>query len=174
MPTLKAGRPCWILTEVPVEVCLPPGYSISRNTERNRRGSFVAYDLDPADGVETPYLAELQFFTQTSIQQFTGNCGSENPCFFGDYPDLARYEKQREALKRREPMDGYELDSIGERVFLVSNLPCYGDTCVIREYTTFVGEIKLDVWVVMDDLSQINESDQILNDFSISDLEQER
>jgi hypothetical protein len=44
---------------------------------------------------------------------------------------------------------------------------------VIREYTTFVGEVKLDVWVVIEDASQAEESDRLFGSFVISDYSKE-
>jgi hypothetical protein len=165
---------CFVPPEVPVKVCLPRGYSISRSAEQNRRGSLVSYHLAPAEGSETPYLTELQFFTKASIKRFTQNCEQDSPCFFGDYPDLTRYHGQREALKRLETLEGYELVRFNDRTFLVSNLPCYGDSCVVREYTTFVSDIKVDVWVLLRDDSQVEPSDRLLGDLTISRMEVEQ
>jgi hypothetical protein len=164
----EGDRECLAVPEVAITVCLPGGYSASRSAEQNRRGSLVSYDLEPAEDRETPYLAELQFFTEASIGRFIRDCGSDYPCFFGDYPDLDRYSEQREALVKLETLDGYDLTRFGDRAFLVSVLPCYGDTCLIREYTTFVGEIKFDVWAVLENGSQMEESDRLLGRLSIS------
>jgi hypothetical protein len=114
---------------------------------------------------------ELQFFTEASIKEFAQYCEEYSPCFFGDYPDLARYHGQREALERSEPVDGYELGWFNDRAFLVSILPCHGDDCVIREYTTFVGDIKVDVWVLVRTESEAEASDRLLGDLTISGME---
>jgi hypothetical protein len=50
---------CLIPAEVPVKVCLPRGYSVSRSVEQSRRGSLVSYHLTSTEGGETPYLVEL-------------------------------------------------------------------------------------------------------------------
>ncbi len=71
-------------------------------------------------------------------------------------------------------MEGYEFGRFNDRAFLVSNLPCYGDSCVIREYTTFLRDIKLDVWVAMRDESQVKLSDRLFSDLTLSDTEVEQ
>jgi hypothetical protein len=162
---------CSVSSEVPIKVCLPHGYSISRSAEPNRRGSFASYDLLPAEGSETPYLVELQFFTKVSIEEFGTQCEQDSTCFFGDYPDLALYRGQREALEGSKTLEGYTLCRFNDRAFLASNLVCYGDRCVIREYTTFVSDIKIDVWVLLSDESQVRPSDRLLSDLTISSVE---
>jgi len=52
-------------------------------------------------------------------------------------------------------------------------LPCYGDSCVIREYTTFVRKIKLDLWVVMGDVSQSQDSDRLLGEGKVYGVEEQ-
>jgi hypothetical protein len=163
-PTLPSPG-CWPITEVAVEVCLPHDYTLSLSLEMNRRGSFISYDLSPPT-YTTPYLSELQFFSAQSIAEFIANCG-EDPCFFGDYPDLERYLGQREALLEHQDYQDYVLQSIAGREYLVHNLSCHGDSCLIREYTTFLGEIKLDIWIVMDDEAQNDQSDQLLTQLTL-------
>jgi hypothetical protein len=51
----------------------------------------------------------------------------------------------------------------------VSNHACEGDTCVIREYTTFLDEVRVDVWVLMANSSQSLESDILFSAFRIKD-----
>jgi hypothetical protein len=71
-------------------------------------------------------------------------------------------------------MAGYDLGRFNDRAFLVSNLPCHGDSCVIREYTTFVRDVKVDVWVVLGDESQVELSDRLVDSLSISQVEVEQ
>ena len=160
---------CLSIPEVSIEVCFPQNYSLTRNAEANRRGSFVSYDFRPLDGYQTPYLKELQFFSEASIAEFTGDCDESTPCFFGDYPDLDRYRGQRDALRMLTGYQDFELQSFNGRPFLVVNRPCYGDDCVIREYTTFQGDVKLDIWIVMTDESEVGQSDQLLSQLVIRD-----
>jgi hypothetical protein len=160
---------CLSIPQVSIEVCFPQNYSLTRNAEANRRGSFVSYDFRPLDGYQTPYLKELQFFSGASIAEFIRNCNEGTPCFFGDYPDLDRYYGQREALRTLESYQDFELGTFNDRFFLVANRPCYGDTCVIREYTTFLRDCKLDIWIVMADESEVGQSDQLLSQLVIRD-----
>ena len=100
----------------------------------------------------------------------------------GYFADLVIVDPRRPVTVRRgdilykcgwSPLEGYELLRFNGRAFLVSNLPCYGEACVIREYTTFVGDIKLDVWGIMRDETQVEESDRLFGDLILSDTEAE-
>jgi len=166
VPSPDGDRWCLVLPKASIEVCFPRDYSISTNTEANRRGSFVSYGLRLGE-YQTPCLSELQFFSEESIYEFTKDCDESTPCFFGDYPDLDRYYGQRDALMRLESYQDFELHRFNDRYFLVANRPCYGDTCVTREYTTFLGDVKLDVWITMHDESQIEQSDRLFTQLII-------
>ena len=158
---------CLQIPSIPVEICVPDDYLITINQERNRRGSFVSYDLRPLDGYHTPYLSELQFFSAESIAEFTANCGDDSPCFFGDYPDLERYIGQRESLLAHEGYEDGAFLSFSGRDFIVRSFPCHGDACLIREYTTFLGNVKLDIWIVLDEESQVAQGDLLLTQLTI-------
>jgi WD40 repeat protein len=164
---LDGGLRCVTVSEVSIEVCFPANYSLAKNAEANRRGTFVSYDFRPLGGYQTPYLKEMQFFSEASIAEFTSDCDDSTPCFFGDYPDLDRYRGQREALRMLTGYQDFELQSFNGRPFLVGDRPCYADDCVIREYTAFLGDVKLDIWIVMADESEIEGSDQLLTQLII-------
>ncbi len=153
-----------LLEEVPVTLILPAGYTLTKSNEANRRGSFVSYDFTPPDNFQTPYLQEIQFFTEGSIRDFIATCIGDYPCFFGDYPDLERYFRQRQAFDQRQRFEEYELLQIGEWFYYISNRPCEGDTCILREYTTFLsGGIKVDIWSILEDDSQTTQSDELFS-----------
>lgn len=88
-------------------------------------------------------------------------------CFEGDYPDPTRYEGQKSAFAQGKDYETYRLQSFGNRNWFVSNLSCVGDSCIIREYTTFLGDIKLDVWIMMADSSEDQEADALFAQFAI-------
>lgn len=154
---------CHFFSEIKAEVCWPSIYSILQITEENRRGSFAAYGFQVVGERQIPYLSEIEFFTEGSIEAFTRDCGEEFPCFFGDYPDLERYFGLKGAFELPAPYQDYALKRFGDRDFFVISLPCYGDDCVLREYSTFFGEVMVAVWIVMEDESQTDLSDQLFN-----------
>jgi uncharacterized protein YraI len=166
-PTLPETERAPILltiAEAGIGVSLPQGSMLMRNTELFRRGSFAAYDFVLPEGQDYPFLAEIQFFSRESIQEFTSRCEAlEYPCFFGDYPDLDRYDGQKEAFGSSQGYGESELVSIEDRFVLVSDRDCQGDHCVIREYTVFVGDTKVDVWVLMADDSQSAQADALFS-----------
>jgi hypothetical protein len=154
------------LPELELQIRVPVGYDVIKNNEPNRRGSFVSFDFVRTGESETPYLYEIQFFSEASIRDFTMNC--QEPCFFGDYPDLERYRGQKAAFETSSNYQHYRLGRFGDRHYFVSHHSCVGDRCVIREYTTFLGDTKVDVWVLMDDVSQLLQSDILFSAFEIA------
>jgi hypothetical protein len=168
-PLAQAGGPLAV-PEVGVVVNYSGSGRFERNPEQFRRGSLVSYDYRPAD-FATPYLQEIQFFTLDSIRAFTENCGSPNDaCHFGDAPDPARYHGQQAALQSGGTFGDSERVELGGRAFLAREFPCVGDTCVIREYTTFVENIKVDVWVVLSEAAQAAQADQLLETLTVAPL----
>ena len=108
-------------------------------------------------------MQEIQFFSEESIRAFNENCqAAEAPCFFGDYPDLDRYYRQLTSFLAGADYADSERRSFRGRDYFVTDRPCGGDTCVIREYTTFSGDVKIDVWITMDDESQAGLADEIV------------
>lgn len=88
----------------------------------------------------------------------------DTPCFLGDRPDLERYYGQLKAFHERKDFQHFQLILIGEDYYFVSNHPCEGDTCLIREYTTFVlDNIKVDIWIIMEGEAQLARSDELLH-----------
>ncbi|MDD4762079.1 MAG: hypothetical protein PHZ25_03610 [Candidatus Pacebacteria bacterium] len=150
------------LTEVKINVSFPSNYSLIKNNEINRRGSFMSYNFKKSENYQTPYLYELQFFSEKSIKNFTKNCEKENTlCFEGDYPSLARYFEQKKYFFQGENYQDFELKKFNTRYWFVSNHKCSGDDCLIREYTTFLNDTKLDVWILMSNLTEEKKSDDL-------------
>jgi hypothetical protein len=161
------GRTAFDLPGLPLMLLLPSGYGVATNTEYLRRGSFVSFDFTPY-GRDLPRLAEIQFFSEASIRAFEERCTTDF-CFEGDYPDEERYHAQRSALAECATLPSYRARRFGDRCYLVSDHRCIGDACVIREYTTFLDETKIDVWIMMRDTSQVDASDVLFASFDIAE-----
>jgi hypothetical protein len=162
------------IPEFPVTVFFPENYSLVKNDEQNRRGSVVSYDFIqtgeflPSDAPghwpsPRPYFDEIQFFTEASITNFVAYCATfesgEPPCFNGQYPDLDTYHGQKAAYQQGSDYEDYKLAKIGDRYYFTSYRQCRGSYCAIREYTTFVGDIKVDIWILMNPPQEPDESD---------------
>ncbi len=154
------------IPEMNVGISFPESYTIHKSAEKNRRGSFVSYNFQTVTEHEAPYFYELQFFSQESIRIFTSNC-EESPCFYGDYPTLERYSDQKIAFASGGNIEDFELRKFGLRSWFVSSHPCEGDSCVIREYTTFIGDTKVDVWIAMRGSDEEKQADALFAQFSI-------
>jgi hypothetical protein len=116
------------IKEVGVFLVLPKDYSLERNDEPNRRGSFACYRFSTRDYSNFPALGEIQFFSRKSIRRFENycakceDCGGEDFCTTGEYPTTAEYDRQREALKNpRSSKTKYQLKPFGNRNFIVSD-----------------------------------------------------
>jgi len=155
----------FLIPEAGIKIMLLDEYTITKNSEANRRGSFVSYNFSYKSPL--PTFQEIQFFNKESIKQFTANCGIETPCFFGDYPDLERYNGQKNAFNSGNDYGNYELKKFGDRNYFVSNFRCTGDSCVIREYTTFIDDMKIDLWITMEDNTQVSAADSLFREFEI-------
>ena len=155
---LDGGRTAFDLPGLPVTIVAPAGYGVVKNGEYLRRGSYISFDFTPYS--EPPRLYEIQFFSEASLRAFEERCTSDF-CFEGDYPDLERYHAQRAALAQCTDLPPYENRRFGDRCYLVSNLRCTGDACVIREYTAFLEDTKVDVWIMMQNTSQGDASDAL-------------
>jgi hypothetical protein len=169
------------ISEIPITMAVPYNYTLVKNDEPNRRGSLVSYNfsqtlvISPSQDsyfpAEPPYFYEIQFFSEESISQFFSRCPVPLRCFEGDYPDLTRYFGQKDALEKlsdyHEPFQNYSLQKFGNTYYLVSTTRCIGATCAVREYTTYLNDIKVDIWIMMTDLSQAGLSDELFSSFEI-------
>lgn len=169
------------IPEIPATIYVPYNYTLVKNDELDRRGAFVSYNfsqtviVSPSQNsyfpAEPPYFFEIQFFSQESISQFLARCSIQPQCFEGDYPNLARYIGQKEALEKRndyhEPFQNYSLQKFGGAYYLVSTMRCVGAVCAFRGYTTFLKDVKVDIWIMMIDASQAGLSDELFSSFEI-------
>ncbi len=171
----SATNPLTIIKEIPelnIKIGYPDPYFLMTDLEENRRGSFTHYIWDNPGRSMPGYteggvqFSEIQFFSRESIEKFNAEC-AETMCFEGDFPDVERYDGQKEAFERISDYKNYHLFVFNNRNYLVANIPCSGDTCVIREYTTFIGDTKVDVWITMSNDNQQEQADQLFGQFSI-------
>lgn len=155
----------FLISEAGISILVPDGYTLAKNGEINRRGSFASYDFSYKSSF--PTFQEIQFFDTESIEKFLDKCEANSPCFFGDYPDLERYNGQKNAFEVNADYQNYALKTFGDRKYFVSNFACTGDGCTIREYTTFIGDKKIDIWITMENASQADASDALFKKFAI-------
>jgi hypothetical protein len=160
----------------------PGNYALVKGDEENRRGSFLHYKFEPSGdfmpandpyfAAQPPYFYEVQFFDEGSISGFLQRCATLDldgmACFEGDYPDLERYYAQKEALENARGYGDYVLKRFGNEYYLTSTIGCGGGYCNLREYTTFIDNIKMDVWILMhpsDVEAQTELSDKLFRSF---------
>ncbi len=148
-----------LITKNETKILFPEGYEIKKDQEKNRRGSFVSYEFAYQ---KTPYFNEIQFFSKESIKQ----CALKDPCFFDDFPDLERYNNQRKNLASKKDYGNYKLKTFNNRDYFVSTLPSCIDGCT-REYTTFIDDVKIDIWISMEDETQARQADELFKKLKI-------
>jgi len=156
------------LADMGIKLTYPHAYAIKTSAETGRRGSFVSYEFIPQGTEEgIVQLAEIQAFSKESISSFIDRCDSFNdptPCFFGDYPDLSRFDGQKNALQYRTNYIEKKAHMLGDTAGQAPYSATYtyltinggpflrspymgGPHGIGYEYTTFVGDTKIDIWI---------------------------
>lgn len=149
-----------------VRVRYPKSYTLEKSTERNRRGSFAAYNIIPQG--TAPYLNELQLFSLESITQFIEACQKRSdPCFFGDYPTVERFQGMQKAFTAGTSYQGYSLNTLGSEKYLIKNIEAQGEGGLFREYNSFVGTTMVTIWVYMRDASGNAQADTLVTPWSL-------
>ncbi len=149
-----------------VRVRYPKSYTLEKSTERNRRGSFAAYNIIPQG--TAPYLNELQLFSLESVTQFIEACQKRSdPCFFGDYPTVERFQGMQKAFTAGTSYQGYSLNTIGSEKYLIKNIEAQGEGGLFREYNSFVGTTMVTIWVYMRDASGNAQADTLVAPWSL-------
>ncbi len=150
-----------------VSIRYPKSYSLENNTEVNRRGSYEVKNITPQGS--KPYLQEVQFFTRESIDQFNKKCAKlSDPCFFGDYPTVERYDGLDSARKKNTTYQGYVPLNLGDRVYMVKNIKNSGEGGFIREYNTFIGTTMVTIWGYLSSETQNTTIDNLIKAWTIS------
>ena len=196
-PTIP-GRTSVLIPEIPLNIFFPSNYQINKRDEQQLRGSFLSYDFDrkdePKHSISTPfpsapYFAMIYFFSEDSIAHYVDYCattetdGGESFCNLGNYPDLKTYYGQRESFQELNDYENYTLEKIGDRYYFTS--PYFGrrgSYTITKEYTTFVGDIKIDIWISLtsymeyqpEEVLQLRsvQSDHLFRSFYISSIHQ--
>lgn len=191
-PTI-AERTSVLIPEIPLNVSFPSHYHLRKRDELHLRGSFLSYDFDRIDEPKhtivtpfpsAPYFAMIYFFSEDSITHYMDYCaktetdGGESFCNLGNFPDLETYYGQRGSFQELSDFEDYKLEKIGDRYYFTS--PYFGrrgSYTKTKEYTTFVGDIKIDVWISLTSYmeyqpeevlqSRSAQSDQLFRLFSI-------
>lgn len=171
----SGSGPVMIVKEIPelnIKISYPDPYFLMSDLEENRRGSFMHYIWDNPGRNMPGYidsgvgLSEIQFFSRESIEKFNAEC-EVTLCFEGDFPDVERYDGQKQAFLEISDYKNYHLFVFNGENYLVANIPCSGDSCVIREYTTFIGDTKVDIWIRMENDNLGEQADQLFGQLSI-------
>ncbi len=158
----------FLISEVGIKIIFPDEYTITKKREKNRRGSFVSYDFSYQN--KMPSFDEIQFFSEESIRNFTDDCGegADSICFMGDYPTLERYFGQKNAFNKGENYGKYELKKFNNRKFFVSFL--FDPNGSGYEYTTFIGDTKIDIWTNVENRDQKDLSDKLFEKLVIKEI----
>lgn len=145
-------------------IYFPGNYVLSKRGETYSGGSPTAYDFvqvgeflkpeHPYFQSQPPYFDRIQFSTLESLQAFYEWCDQQalqgSPCFLNGDPDLInRYIGQKKAFENRENYEDYIIQKFGERFYFTKGLGCGGGFCEFREYTTFLGDVKVVILMLL-------------------------
>lgn len=155
-----------------LQYIFPPNYTAQLDNSEFRPGYFLGYDLKLKIS-SSPSFHSIAFFSEDSINEFNQKCSiilkEGGLCFEGNYYTPEDYKDLKEAFLNKKAYKDYEVEIIGKGYFLVSNKKCVGDDCFFRHYISFINNIMVDVSIVMNDQSQISESE---SDFLFINLHQ--
>jgi hypothetical protein len=144
-------------------IYFPGNYVLSKRDETDSSG-LPTYDLvqvgefpkadDPYFASQPPYFDRIQFETLESLQAFYEWCDQQalqgSPCFLNGDPDLInRYLGQKKAFENRENYQDYTIQKLGEQFYFTKIIGCGGGFCEFREYTTFLGNVKVVILVLL-------------------------
>ena len=163
VPTPKVMTATLLIPEIPITVFFPADYTLIKNDELHLRGSFLSYGFDridePSQSISppypsAPYFADIYFFSEDSIAHYVDYCattdteGGETVCNSGNYPDLETYSGQKESFQNLSDYENYKLEKFGDRYYFTSSyFGRSGSYAKTKEYTTFVGDVKIDIWI---------------------------
>lgn len=162
--TPSTNQESFVLSEIGMTISFPENYTLAKNSEKNRRGSYAAYQFQ-ISGNPSPKLYEIQLFSSASIAE----CEARDVCFFGDYPTTARYNGQKAALENGSSYEGFELKSFNGRSYLVGTHRVVGDIGYLREYTFFADTTKVDIWIFINEQSEIDAADALFEEVVFSE-----
>lgn len=151
-----------------ISFSLPEEYSITKSSETNRLGSFESYELFAKASLPTFY--EIRFSDEESIKTFLASCEKIDPrCIDWGTSSLEKYNGQKKALLENTEYEGYEKMILGNYTYFIKSTPCEGDSCILREYSTFIGDIKVDVIITMENKTQESNADSLFEQFQITE-----
>ena len=97
-------------------------------------------------------------------------------CFQNGDPDLInKYHGQKEAFENRDNYEDYVLLKVGERYYFTNIVGCGGGFCEFREYTTFIGDVKVVILVLLypnKTEEQSTLSDKLFSSFYLEEVAQ--
>jgi hypothetical protein len=161
-PTITLTPPYheYFLDDLSISIQLPSPYVPVKSTEEGRRGTFISYDMKPYLR-DLPALREVQFFSEESIREYNSHICAIGPCFEGDFPDLNRYLEQKKWFTLQNGTTYGNPITLGGIIYLattrVEHLWKY------REYTTFINNIKIDIWVELENIEQEAIADDLVD-----------
>lgn len=176
------------IPEVGIKVSYPDPYNLIQGGMQGLRGAFADYiwsnpwrSMPGNESYNSPDFSQIWFYSRKSIQEFLDECG--NPCVT-EGPTVELYDAQKKILTEKNSTtqtemidingENYELLTFNQRNYLV-RFYRFGDGSMVREYTAFIGDTKIDIWVTLvrdittetaDDIDS-ETADALFNQFSI-------
>ena len=132
----------------------PNGCELVENlAEPNRLGSARAYDYKLGFGFGCPSpdgnlrMQEAQLQTAASLAAYDSQCASGG-CD-ANRVTSADFEAHRTALQDGQAAAGWALLDVSGRSVMARSVPMSGAPAVMRQYTEFCGDVRVENWVVM-------------------------
>ncbi len=137
------------IPEAKISLFIPNYYKLKKiNNEPNRAGSFSSYNFESTEKSTAgkPYLTEVRLSSKQSIENFNKECQKQgdNLCFEGNFPTLESYDAEKKAISEKISYKDKQHKLFDSRSYLTKTYQCSGDSCLIKNYTTFVDDIEID------------------------------
>lgn len=136
--------------------------------------SFYSYELNEPNNFDElehfPVVSAVSFVNKDSIQRYIDE--SENDNVKKDRELLlGKFDAQKKAFEEKVSYEDTDLKQLGGNSYFVNKRECAGDIygCSLMMYTTFVGDVRVDIAVSLDE--NVAEEEALVSQIKIENLE---
>lgn len=149
------------LPEAGFTVTFPCGFGLIADDHKfsGRHGSYVYYSFSRKDysAVDiSPFFHELHFLTEDSVPEVKPVC----PGLCVDTRTKAEYRKLKSEWEVGK--SDRQVLTLGGTKYMVNTESWPGEDAYLREYTTFIGDTEIDIWIVSENGRQDAKSDALI------------
>lgn len=136
--------------------------------------SFYSYELNEPNNFDElehfPVVSAVSFVNKDSIQRYIEESENEDVERSRELL-LVKFDEQKKAFEEKVSYENTVLKRIGGNYYFVNERECEGDIygCSLMMYTTFMGDIRVDIAVSLD--QNVAEEEELVSQIKIEELE---